>query len=163
MPYTPYLNLTQFRARTLMPQVDITAVETETPGFTLSRLTTWSAKIDTRLRKRYAVPFTAPVPEAVLEWLTKIVTYELYLKRGVDPSDQTLALIHADKENAEAEIKEAANAQDGLFDLPVNDTQDAEAASKAAGLMYTEASPYTWTDIQRAAGRSEDQSGGGDH
>ena len=155
-----YLDLAAFRLRTLMPKVDIDALEAETPGFTLGRLNTNSAKIDTRLRKRYVVPFIAlPLPEAVLEWLTKLTTYELYLKRGVDPSDQTLALIRADKEQAEAELKEAADSATGLFDLPVRESTDGTSVAKAGPLVYTETSPYTWTNIQQNVGSQEDTNG----
>jgi hypothetical protein len=156
-----YLTLAAFRLRTLMPQVDINVIEGETSGFTDARLATHSAKIDTRLRKRYAVPFAAPIPEAVLEWLTKIVTFELYLKRGVDPADQSIALIRADKEQAEAELKEAADAVDGLFDLPLNDTKDGTAITKGAPLAYVETSPYVAFDLQRTNGRGDDTNGSG--
>lgn len=158
-----YLDLAAFRLRTLMPQVDIDTVEAETVGFTLARLTTWSAKIDTRLRKRYAVPFdsTKPYPEALLEWLTKIVTFELYLKRGVDPADQSIAMYRADKEQAEAEVKEAADSKDGLFDLPLLDSKDATAITKGAPLFYSETSPYVSTTLQREIGRDEDRNGSG--
>lgn len=142
-----------------MPQVDIDAVEGETPGFTNSRLATHSSKIDSRLRKRYIVPFSSlnPYPEAVLEWLTKIVTFELYIKRGVDPSDQSIALVKADKEQAEAELKEASDSQNGLFDLPVPEQSDASAITKGGPLSYSETSPYVFTDIQSLDGRREDQ------
>lgn len=145
-----------------MPQADVNAVEEETPGFVDARLATHSARIDSRLRKRYAVPFAkTPYPEAVLEWVTKLVTYELYLKRGVDPSDQTLALVKADKEQAEAEVKEAADAQGGLFDLPLPELTDASAITKGGPLSYTEASPYVFTDSQSLDGRREDRNGRG--
>jgi hypothetical protein len=156
-----YLTLAQFRLRTLMPKVDIDAVEADTAGYTDARLATNSAKIDTRLRKRYAVPFSSlvPYPEAALEWLTKITTYELYLKRGVDPSDQTLALIKADKEQAETELKEAADSKDGLFDLPLLNTADSTAISKGGPIVYTETSPYTSFDAQWQNGTDEDRNG----
>lgn len=156
-----YLDLAAFRLRTLMPKIDIDTIEAETTGFVLARLTTHSAKIDTRLRKLYAAPFASPVPEAVLEWLTKIITYELYLKRGVDPADQSIANIKADKEQAEAELKEAADAKDGLFDLPLRDTSDASARTKGAPMAYVEVSPYVAFDRQRCEGREDDANGSG--
>ncbi len=156
-----YLDIAAFRLRTLMPQVDIDAVEIETKGFTFGRLTTHSAKIDTRLRKLYAVPFSSPVPETVLEWLTKIVTFELYLKRGVDPSDQSIAHIKADKEQAEAEMKEAVDSKDGLFDLPLRDAQDASGRTKGAPMAYVEVSPYVGFDRQHEDGRNDDSNGSG--
>lgn len=144
-----------------MPKLDVDAVEADVSGFTQSRLDTNSAKIDTRLRKRYAVPFSSlvPYPEAALEWLTKITTYELYLKRGVDPSDQTLALVKADKEQADAELKEAADSKDGLFDLPILNTADSTAISKGGPIVYTETSPYTAFDAQWRDGVNEDRNG----
>lgn len=156
-----YLTLAQFRLRTLMPKLDVDAVEADVAGFSQSRLDTNSAKIDTRLRKRYAVPFSSlvPYPEAVLEWLTKITTYELYLKRGVDPSDQSIALVKSDKEQAEAELKEAADSVAGLFDLPVRDTLDASGVVKGGPLFYTETSPYTGFDTQWRTGFDEDRNG----
>lgn len=154
-----YMTLGEFRTRTLMPKVDVDVVEAETPGFVLARSTAHSAKIDTRLRKRYVAPFVSPIPEIILEWLTKIVTYEIYLKRGVDPSDQTLQLIRADKEQADTELKEAADSVAGLFDLPVRDTADTSAIAKGGPLFYTETSPYTAFDIQRRDGSDEDRNG----
>ncbi len=110
------------------------------------------------------MPFLAPVPEAVLEWLTKIVTFELYLKRGVDPSDSSIAFVKEQYDGptgALTELKEAADAQAGLFDLPLNDTRDTSARTKAGPLVYAEASPYVSFDIQRADGRDDDANGSG--
>lgn len=143
-----------------MPSADIDAIESDSPGFILTRLAAQTSRINARLRKVCPVPFVAPVPEVVLEWLNKTVTYECYLKRGVDPSDQTIAHVKADKELADAETKEAADGNTGLFDLPVNDSLDASAKTKAAPVAYVEASPYAWTDKQRTSGSVEDSNRG---
>lgn len=142
-----------------MPDVDIDVVEAEREGFTLARLTAWSARIDSRLRKRYKAPFAVPVPEVILDWLTKIVTFELYLKRGRDPQDPTLADIKAERDEAIADIKEAADAQNGLFDLPLRDDVGTTAITKSGPIVFTETSPYVWTTRQADAARVEDENG----
>lgn len=144
-----YLDLAGFRARTVMPSEDVDDLEDREPGFILVQLSEGSTRIDARLRKRYAVPFAQPYPELVLSWLTRLVTYVCYLKRGFNPSDEQAADIKQAALDAASEIKEAADAKDGLWDLPVRDTADGSAISKGGCFVYAEASPWTWTDRQR--------------
>lgn len=96
------------------------------------------------------------VPETVLGWIVALVTVDLYRKRGVNPQDPTIEMIREDAARALAELKEAADSKDGLFDLPVNEDNDS-AVTTGGPLGYVEASPYTWTDIELASGRAEDQ------
>jgi hypothetical protein len=157
---TPYIDLDGFRARTIAPHVDVDNVEDEYPGWLLGRLRTNSARINAKLRKRYATPFVlkqGTYPEAVLDWLTCLVTFELYLKRGVDPADQSIAHIKGEYDRALAELQEAADGEQGLFDLPVDDTADATAIAKGGPMAYSEVSPYAWTSLQRVDGRDEDK------
>jgi len=158
---TAYLTLAEFKARSLMPQSDVEALETAASGWVDGQLEYYSRAIDARLRKRYSAPFAAPVPEAVREWLTRIVTVRCFLRRGVDPADPQFAAIADDATEARAEIKEAADSVEGLFDLPILDTADASGVSKGGPLSYTEASPYVWTDKQVDTGRDEDSNGEG--
>ena len=153
-----YMTLTDFQARTLMPAVDVSAVEADTAGFFVTRLTAQTARMHARLRKRYPnLPFAGPpYPEAVLEWLTKIVTWEGYQKRGFDPADETMKDVRDAATQADLEIKEAADGVVGLFDLPVADGSSGSAVGKGTPLVYSETSPYRWTGLQRDAGRQED-------
>ena len=80
------------------------------------------------------------------------------LKRGVDPSDQQFSEIREDATKAEKEIEEAANSHDGLFDLPLLDSEKTSGISKGGPRVYSEASPYVFMDVQRDAGRGEDDS-----
>lgn len=145
----PYLTFEAFRARTLMPSDDVNALEDLEPGWILGQLVEGTSRINARLRKRYAVPFAQPYPEAVLSWLTRLVTFRCYLKRGVNPSDEQAADMKQDAIDAALELKEAADAKEGLFDLPFRDDADATAISKGGCLVYAEASPWTWTDRQK--------------
>ncbi len=131
-----------------MPPDDFDAID---PAFVESRLAIGTSEINGRLRKRYMAPFASPVPEAVLGWLTAIVTPELYFRRGWDPaSEQGAAIIDAAK-RAREEIKEAADSKEGLWDLPLREDTTDEGISKGGPLAYSEASPYEWLDVQREA------------
>jgi hypothetical protein len=149
---TAYLNLLEFKARTLMPSTDVDDLEAIAAGWVLAQLEQCSRWIDSRLRKRYDAPFdVATCPEIVKSWLTRLVTLRAYLRRGVDATDAQFDLIRADAESAAEEIKEAANAVDGLFDLPLKDSDKATGITLGAPFGYAEADFYTWVDVQREA------------
>lgn len=136
-----------FRTRTVMPDVYVDELWTVRSGYLEAAIRGAYADIYSRLRKRYKVPFTV-VPEVVVRWMTRIVTPEAYRARGVDASDDQIELIDADRLRAYEEIKEAADSKDGLFDLPLDETLDETAIAKGGPLAYSEASPYTWSDVQ---------------
>src|SRR6187402_3667742 len=103
-----YLDLEAFKARTIMPEQDVSDVEAAAPGWVLLQLEQCSRWLDSRLRKRYAAPFdVATCPEIVKSWVTRLVTLRVYLRRGVDATDAQFDLIRADAENSTAEVKEA--------------------------------------------------------
>jgi hypothetical protein len=101
-----------------------------------------------------------PVPETVLGWIVAMVTVDVYQKRGVNPQDPMILQCVAAMDGALAELKEAADSKDGLFDLPACEDTDS-AVTTGGPLGYTETSPYVWTDQERRAGRGEDGSGRG--
>lgn len=152
-----YLTLEEFRTRTMMPQEGMDEVETCEPGFIDSQLQTVSALIDSRLRKRYNAPFPpGSVPEVVLDWLARIVTRRVYTKRGFNPSNDS-SFVQAmvdDAIAAEEEMKEAADAKEGLYDLPLR--VEASGIQKGHPFGYSEASPYVWQTIQHGRGQRED-------
>lgn len=156
-----YLDLTEYKKFSILPSVDIDAIETIQAGWIDFKLRVISRWVDSRLRKRYSVPFSSPYPDVVLDWVARLMDPEALKKRGVDATDQQFESIEKSAETAKEEIEEAANAQDGLFDLPAVDTADASAISKGAPLGYSEASPYVGMDIQAEYGRDEDTDGWG--
>jgi hypothetical protein len=121
--------------------------------FVNSRLVIETSKINSRLRKRYLTPFADPTPEVVNGWLVAVVTPSLYKRRGVDPSDAQLASILEDAKQADAEMTEAANSQDGLFDLPLRQDLTVTGIQQGGPMAYSEVSPYIWTDIQADIGK----------
>jgi hypothetical protein len=156
-----YLTLAEFKSASVMPDEDVDALDARYPSFFDVQLENESAWIDARLRKRYAAPFESPYPKAVVRWLAALVTERAYKKRGVDPNDQQAADIVQDEADARAEILEAANSVDGLFDPPLRADTTGSGISKGGPLSYSEQSPYVWTDQQVEVARDEDSNGSG--
>lgn len=156
-----YLTVAQFRTESLMPGVQVDALEAEHAGFLEARLARRSDAIDARLRKRYAAPFASPVPGKVIEWLLAGVTLAAYLKLGVDPLDAQIADIKEAATTADAELLEAANSETGLFDLPLRADTTATGISKGGPMSYSEASPYVHNDVRGTAGKADDERGRG--
>jgi hypothetical protein len=152
-----YLTVAQFKTRSTMPPQYIDEIEEVSPGFTLAQINAVSAlDIDARLRKRYAAPFAEPYPEAVMSWCARIVTVQCWKRRGYDPTDQSMQDVIKDRDEAKAEIKEAADSVEGLFDLPLRSDTNATGISKGAPSGYSEQSPYVWADAQVDTARDED-------
>lgn len=99
------------------------------------------------------------VPEALLGWITAIVTPRIYSKRGYNPQDPQIEDIRAEAQRAIDELKEAADSKDGLFDLPKNEDSDS-AITTAGPMLYSETSPYVWMDEQANQGTQEDAQSG---
>lgn len=154
-----YLDLTGFRAETTMPGVEVDRLEARDAGWIAKRLARWSAYLNDRLKKRYAVPFdTSSPPATVIRWLVDLTTFDAYRKLGFSPtSEQDKAAIIDPMQAALEELKEAADSKDGLFELPLrNDAQDVSGVARGGPLGYSEASPYTWTDLQADAAAAEE-------
>ena len=154
-----YLDLLGFKALTVAPAVYVDQIEAAEAGWTLAQLEYWSRRIDARLKKRYAVPFselTAETPTVVKGWLADIVTPRIYKKRGVDATDEQYADVVEDAKTAWGEVREAADSPDNLFELPLKQTSPGETAvTKGSPLVYTEGSPYEWSELQRK--RADDE------
>jgi hypothetical protein len=149
-------SLDQFKSLTVMPVDYVTSLETKSSGWILAQCALISEKINARLRKRYAVPFTSPYPDIVIGWVVAIVTARGYVKRGANPSDQDTSEIFKQAEEAVQEIKEAADSQNGLFDLPLRSNTTSTGISRGGPLGYSEQSPYRWWNVQANTGREED-------
>jgi len=158
-----YLTTSEFKTRSLIPSGYVDDIESADSGWTLIQLEEASAWIDSRLRKRYAAPFTSPYPVAVLSWLTKLVTVRCYLKRGVEATDEQFVSIQQDAMDAKAEIKEAADSNVGLFDLPLRSDTTATGIDRSGPFAYSEQSPYVGFSRQARTGRTEDGNGSGSY
>ena len=143
-----------------MPGDFIDQLETITPGWLDNQLDRWSRHIDGRMRKRCVVPFETPTPLVILGWLADIVTVYAYRRLGVDQLDSQFASAEKDSDRTHAELKEAADGDIGLFDLPVKEGEGS-GFDKPVTRSYSEASPFVWRDKQRTDGRAQDVNGTG--
>jgi hypothetical protein len=159
----PYLDAAAFATLTELPGETVEWVEDSYPGWLDAQLALASATIDARLRKRYDAPFAEPYPLIVRSWLARMIAPKLMRKRGVDALDEQYIDIRDDAKAAEEEIKEAADSETGLYDLPLRADTDASGISKGGPYAFSEASPYVWTDRQGRTGRDEDRRGDGSH
>lgn len=145
----PYLTLAEFRDETAMPPEDVDQCEARFKGYIERRILRWGAFLDARLRKRYAAPFESPVPLAIVGWVTDLVTVDVYLRRGTNPQDPSIAEFVADRNRALDEIKEAADSEKGAFDLPLRADTTTTGITQGGPFGYSEATPYDWLDVQR--------------
>ena len=133
------------------------------PPFIEQALQDWTSYIESRLRKRYVVPFLEPVPFTIKKWLCDLASKTCWSKRGFNPSNKSDEdAIDGPYQLALAEIKEAADAKEGLFDLPArDDLPQATGVTFGRPKSYSEASPYTAGIQQRTDAVDEDQAGVG--
>jgi hypothetical protein len=155
-PLPPYLTSPELKTLALFPGQYVEAIESEDPGWVDAQLIAWSRAIDARLAKRYETPFLVPAPMMVQLWLARIMGERVYLKRGIDATDGQYQLIAADSAAAWTEIREAADAKDGLFELPLREDLTEGGVTKGAPIGVGEQSPYAWTTKQRLAAADED-------
>lgn len=148
---SPLLTLEGFKILTAMPPEDVEGVEAKFPGYIAAKIAVSTSRMHARLAKRYATPFASPAPEIVLGWIEAETTPMVYRKRGWNPGDEQAAQIEQDRVDALAEQKEAADAENGLYDLPLRADNNASGISKGEPFGYSEASPYEWTDVQAEA------------
>lgn len=153
-----YVDVAGFRLRTCMPGGEVDTLEVIAPDFLQTALNELSAWIDARLKKQYATPFDRSNPPlVVVNWLVRIVTLMAKAKLGWSPSGEADKASYLDPEaQARAEIKEAADSKDGLFEFPLRSDATASGATRTAPLGYSEASPYAWANEQLTRAITED-------
>lgn len=124
-----------------------------TPNFVDTAIADRTEEIYDSLAKRYTVPFAAPVPSIVKRWCSALVDRDCFGKRGAQPSN-TAEDEEIDKaaDLALAQIKEAADSKDGLYDLPVRaDSPGTSGIVGAAPMGQADVGPYDWIDDQADA------------
>jgi phage gp36-like protein len=129
-----------------------TRLESLRPGHLMRLAASVSAEVDVRLGKRYARPIPNP-PEIVKTWCAALMTPRAFRALGTNPSDAQQQDITAAQVTALQELKEAADAANGLFDLPLSAADSKSGIKEPATLACSEQSPYTWRHKQGDAVR----------
>lgn len=120
------------------------------------------SEIESRLGKRYTIPFAPPYTPALFRWFEAFVTVSLYDRRGWNPSAAEDARIVDRYTQAEKDIQEAADSDTGKFDLPLRaDLPGQSGISKGGPFACADASPYAGFDRQARDGRFQDRNRGG--
>ena len=145
-----YATLQQVRRLGVMRPSDIDRIEAQEPGITLERAEAVTSVLNSKLMKRYRLPFMQPYPLSLAKYVAVVVSYELLTDvRGLNPeSDQKDAAEKA-LAKVEAWLTAAVDPEGGDVELRAAEAGLGPSAVSAGGPYgYSEASPYTWTDAQ---------------
>jgi hypothetical protein len=150
-----YVNISDVKDLGTLPEEDIDELERRFPGLTIRVATKISGQFDDRLRKRYATPFQQPYPDSLIDNVARVVAYRLILKRGFNPSSEQDQLVVKEKDEALDWLKEAADSEKGLIELPLRqESPPGESAiNKGGPFGYSESNPYIWMDVQARESR----------
>lgn len=110
----------------------------------------WS-HIKARLVKRYAVASdfnNGSTPGKIKEWLVILTDIDVWKCVGGQPKGRVDGWADEDRLRVEEELKEAANAETGLFELPLLDTDALGASAINKGGPYASlfVSPFDYFD-----------------
>ena len=147
-----YVDLDYIRDHGTMDPESVDAFEASSPGV-IDKLAESVSKIfDAKLRKRYAAPFKEPYPEALRYHVAQFVCFQIWIRRGFNPGSEQDALLTRMRDEAYEWLQEAADSKDGLIELPLRETDPPEgkAIVRSGPIGRSDASPYEWTDRQRA-------------
>lgn len=117
----------------------------------------WS-HIKARLVKRYAVANDfqdGDVPEKIIEWLVVLTDIDVWKCVGGVPEGREDGWADKDRDRVNEELREAANADAGLFELPLraSDPLGASAVNKGGPIVVSYATGFDYFDALREATR----------
>ncbi len=128
-----------------MPGADVEELHRSEPEFILPTAAALQGEIDAQLRKRFPAPYSNPAPRVVLGWLGILLTFELYEKRGCNPSEP--AEVQARRWEAAQSVREilqqVADGVDSRWDLELRGDSTASGNRSPMPDGYSEQSPYT--------------------
>jgi phage gp36-like protein len=135
----------------ILLEEDVRWLEERYPGIVLRTSTKVSGTFDDYLSKRYGTPFQAPYPDSLIDHVAAVVAYRLLVKRGTKAEGTKVAAAEKARDEAMAWVQEAANSKDGLIELvrAQSTPRGAVAVNRGGPLSYSEASPYSFMDVQR--------------
>jgi len=112
------------------------------PGKLQALCSAASGWVDSRIGKRYVRPVPNP-PDIIRKLTAWLVEPEAFMALGIRPSDEQWTLVEKHFEFVHEQLKEIADAKDGLYDLPLSANDDSSGIVAPVTLGYSEQSPYT--------------------
>lgn len=147
-----YLTFAEYKARSRLRASIIDAAGSAKVEAWLSER---SSKIRARLVKRYAVDFAdpGPVADVILGWLGALVDRDVQEYVGGPPEGREDEWIVKRADQAEAELKEAADSETGLFELPIRNTDPLGSCgiNKGGPVVESYNTIQGWFDAQASA------------
>lgn len=128
-----------------VPGTVLAEFETTYPGRLDKMIEAISRLMDSHLFKRYATPFQTPVPEVVKFHGAQILSHQLRVIIGFDPGSRQDEQIVDARNAAFTWLEQAANARDGLVELPRREPEPGQkdvsgvARRKARAFSYGKA------------------------
>lgn len=160
-----YATAEQFRQFSTFPG-DLTGrLMALAPTFIQTRLDYHSASIDAQLALRYDTPFmpdaTGAYPLILQSWAIGLTCADAWLRLGRASSDQDVQQTLDDATAIRAAIAAAADAEKGLYALPLRADNLTSGIVRPGPISYTLHSPFVGQRQQRERGRIEDAQGEG--
>lgn len=146
-----YLALATYKQRTTLDTSLVTLCENKGKDVTWW-LEAASAEINMRLVKRYAVDFSSPgpVPDAIIKWLIRLVNVDVMECTGAIPEGRVDSWADEARKQVYAECEKAADAENGMFELPLKNTDalGSSAVNKGGPLCESFNTIHGWFDAQ---------------
>lgn len=102
-----------------------------------------------RLRRLYSIDsMVQSEPDIIKLWIAALVVLKIYRKRGIDPTDLQFQEFKEQAAFIEQQIDAAANAESGLYDLPLLNSNES-AKRKIKVLSSNQADPGAWKRVQQ--------------
>lgn len=148
-----YFDVDYLKTMGSVPEAVIDEFEVANPGRLAKMIEAVSRLIDSYLFKRYATPFGDPVPEAVKFHGTQILSHQLRVIIGFDPGSRQDEQIVDARNAAFAWLEQAANARDGLVELPLREPatgeKDASGVARRKARAFSYRSAIDWHRAQK--------------
>lgn len=136
-----------------VPSAVLAEFEAANSGRIDAMATAISRLMDSYLFKRYATPFKDPVPEVVKFHGTQIMSHQLRVIIGFDPGSAQDEQIVKARDAAFAWLEHAANARDGLVELPLREPEpgkgDVSGVSRRKARAFSYPTAMGWHRGQR--------------
>lgn len=147
-----YFDAAYFRNMGSVPGALLDTFEVDYPGRLDAMIEAVSRLIDSYLFKRYATPF-ASVPEVVKFHGCAILSHQVRIVIGFDPGSAQDQQIIAARDAAVAWLEQAANARDGLVELPLREPdagkQDVTGLARRKARAFSFANAIDWHRAQK--------------